>query len=168
MQALYIASVYFHILAALVWLGGMFFLILVVVPWLRRGNRAAAGTLLRDTGRRFRTVGWACLVTLLATGSVNLWLRRVRPVDFTRPEWLESPFGRAVLLKLTLFAVVLVLSAAHDFVIGPRATGAMEADPGGPEALRLRRWASWMGRANALLALALVFLGVVLVRGWPW
>lgn len=167
MQALYVASVFLHILAAVVWVGGMFFLILVVVPWLRRGHRATAGTFLRDTGTRFRTVGWACFALLFATGALNLWLRRVRPGDLLRPEWVGTPFGRAVILKLTLFALVIILSFVHDFVIGPRATRAMETDPGGEEALRLRRAASWMGRLNALLAMALVFLGVVLVRGWP-
>lgn len=167
MRAIYLASVFLHILAAVVWIGGMFFLIMVVVPWLRRGNRATAGAMLRDTGIRFRNVGWACFAVLLATGVLNLWLRRVGFEDLASPEWRSTPFGRALVLKLTLFALVLALSFVHDFVVGPRATRAMEADPGGAEALRLRRAASWMGRLNALLALALVFLGVVLVRGWP-
>jgi len=167
MHALYVASVFLHILAAIIWMGGMFFLILVVVPWLRSGNRQAAGTLLRDTGLRFRTVGWICLGTLLATGTFNLWVRRVRLSDLVAPEWLSTPFGHTVALKLTLFAVVIGLSLVHDFVVGPRATRALQQDPGGAEALRLRRTASWMGRLNALLALVMVYLGVVLVRGWP-
>jgi putative copper export protein len=91
----------------------------------------------------------------------------VRPSSFTDPEWLATPFGRTIVLKLLLFAVVLGISIAHDFHVGPAATAAMRKDPGGPEAVRLRRMASWMGRVNTVLALALVFLGVVLVRGWP-
>lgn len=167
MQALYVTSVFAHILAAVVWLGGMFFLMLVVVPWLRAGNRAQAGAFLRDTGIRFRGVGWACLLTLLATGSLNLWFRRVRLSHLTDPQWLATPFGRAVALKLLLFGVVLAISVIHDFRVGPAATRAMREEPGGPDALRLRRAASWMGRANTVLAVILVFLGVVLVRGWP-
>jgi copper resistance protein D len=167
MQTVYVVSVFLHILSAIVWIGGMFFLILVVVPWLRAGNRAAAGALLRDTGLRFRTVGWVCLATLLATGLLNLWLRRVRPGDLASPEWLATPFGRTVVAKLVLFGLVLAISVVHDFHVGPAATSAMRDDPAGDRALRLRRAASWMGRVNALLALALVFLGVVLVRGWP-
>jgi hypothetical protein len=34
--------------------------------------------------------------------------------------------------------------------------------------LGLRRWASWFGRINLLLALVVVALGVMLVRGRPW
>jgi hypothetical protein len=43
----------------------------------------------------------------------------------------------------------------------------LERDPGSPEAARLRRMASLLGRANALLALALLAIAVALVRGWP-
>lgn len=167
MHALYVTSVFLHVLAAVVWIGGMFFLVLVVVPWLRSGNRAVGSKLLRDTGIRFRNVGWACFAVLLGTGILNLGLRGVGFAHFARPGWLTSPFGRAVLLKIGLFAAVLVVSAIHDFAVGPRATRVMEADPGGPEAVRLRRAASWLGRLNVLLALGLLFLGVVLVRGWP-
>jgi len=63
---------------------------------------------------------------------------------------------------------VLVVSAVHDFSVGPRASVAIQRDPGSPEAERLRRQASLMGRGNVLLALALVAVAVTLVRGSPW
>jgi len=168
MHVLYLVSVWLHILAAITWIGGMFFLVLVVVPWLRRGDRARAAALLRETGTRFRDVGWTCFVVLAVTGTYNLSARGVRLGDLVRPAWLASPFGRAVVLKLVLFLVVLVVSAVHDFVVGPRASDALERDPRSSAAERLRRVASLLGRGNAMLALALVALGVILVRGWPW
>lgn len=168
MPALYLLSVWIHILAAMTWIGGMFFLVLVVVPWLRAGDRANAGAFLRETGQRFRSVGWVCFAILLVTGTFNLYVRGVRLGDFTRAAWLASPFGKSVLLKLGLFALVLLVSAVHDFSVGPRASVAIQDDPKSPEAERLRRQASLMGRGNALLALALVAVAVTLVRGWPW
>jgi len=167
-HVLYLVSVWLHILAATAWIGGMFFLVLVVVPWLRRGGRAGAAAFLRETGERFRSVGWACFAIVLATGSFNLWVRGVRLGDFLSPAWRATPFGRAVLWKLGVFAVVLVVSAYHDFVIGPRATRAIGAEPRSAEAEALRRRASLLGRINAALALVLVALAVILVRGWPW
>ncbi len=167
MRTLYLVSVWVHILAAMVWIGGMFFLVLVVVPWLRAGGRVEAGAFLRETGARFRNVAWACFAVLLVTGAANLWARGVRSDDVLDPAWAASPFGRAVLLKVLVFSLALGVSGIHDFVLGPRATAAIQRAPRSPEADRLRRQASWLGRANVLLALCLVALGVVLVRGWP-
>ena len=166
MHALYLVSVWLHILAATLWIGGMFFLVLVVVPYLRKGDRAKAAALMRDTGGRFRDIGWMCFVTVLLTGTFNLWMRGVRVSSFGDPVWLRSQLGHAVSLKLAVFTVVLVMSAVHDFVIGPRATRAIVADPRSKEAESLRRVASMMGRANVVFALILVALGVLIVRGW--
>lgn len=168
MQGLYVLSVWLHILAATLWIGGMGFLVLVVVPWLRGGGRSVAGLLLRETGPRFRTVGWASFGVLVVTGAFNLWVRGVRLGSFVDPAWLSSSFGKAVVAKLTVFVVVLVVSAHHDFVVGPKATAAIEADPSSAETARLRKLAQRAGRLNALLAIVLVGIAVTLVRGAPW
>lgn len=168
MSTLYFFSVWLHVLAATAWLGGMFFLMLVVVPWLRRGDRASAAKLLAETGVRFRAVGWACFGVVLITGTFNLWVRGVRLHDFGRAEWLASPFGRTVLLKLGVFAVVVALSAVHDFAVGPSAAAEIARAPDSPRAHALRRQASLLGRTTFLLALLLVALGVAVVRGVPW
>ena len=163
----YLISVWLHLLAVMTWIGGMFFVALVIVPSLRRGDRATAAKLLGETGRRFRTVGWACFAVIFLTGCFNLSARGVTMHDFVDPVWLTSPFGKAVAIKLSLFAIVLVLSLVHDYTIGPRAVAELERDPTSLSSERLRRRASMLGRMNAVLALLLVGLGVILVRGWP-
>lgn len=170
MHTLYLLCVWVHILAAMAWMGGIMFLVLVVVPWLRSGAsaRVNGGVFLRETGERFRNVGWVCFGVLLGTGAFNLWVRGVRLSSFAQPEWLSSPFGKSVCVKLVLFALVLCVSAVHDFSIGPRATRAIARDPGSAEADRLRKSASRWGRVNALLGLLLVAVAVTLVRGWPF
>jgi putative copper export protein len=167
-HALYVFSVWLHILAATLWIGGMGFLVLVVVPWLRSDGRQIAGLLLRKTGPRFRTVGWTCFAVLVVTGAFNLWVRGVRLASFADPSWLGSPFGKAVVAKLMLFTLVVLVSAHHDFVVGPKATAAIESDPTSPATTRLRAQAQRAGRLNALFALVLVGIAVTLVRGSPW
>ncbi len=102
-----------------------------------------------------------------------LYLRGVRFSDFAIAGWRASPFGQTVMMKLGVFTAVLATSIAHDFVVGPRAARALasSSEAGAPAlaaATRLRRQASWLGRINAVLALALVALAVMLVRGRPW
>lgn len=158
--------VWLHILAAAVWLGGMVFLALVLVPVVRRPEyREHASRLVHLTGLRFRVVGWVCLGVLAVTGFVNLSYRGIGWAALSNAGFWASPFGTLLGWKLLIVAVVLALSAYHDFRIGPRATVAGQADPRSTAALRLRRRASWMGRLNLLLALAAVALGVLLVRG---
>ena len=167
MQLLYLISVWLHILAATIWLGGMAFLVLVVVPWMRRGDRAAGAAMLRETGTRFSTVSFVCFAVIALTGTFNAAYRGVRFSDLLRAEFVHSPFGSALLLKLGLFLTVLALSAYHDFVIGPRATEALMRAPASREAEHLRRTTGLLGRLNALLALLLYGVAVVLVRGCP-
>ena len=135
---------FLHVLAAITWIGGMLFVALVLVPVVRaQADPALRARLFHEVGVRFRAVGWAALLVLLATGLINLWLR---PYLFTltRFQW-----------KLGLVIVALGLSALHDFVLGPRA-GLPGADP------RLRVWASWLARVNVLVVLIVVILGLAL------
>jgi len=165
MHLVHLASVWLHILAAATWLGTMMFLVVVLVPTLRAtGDDALRARLLAASGARLRALGWVAFAVLLGTGMVNLVARGfdlTDPSDLTWRLWV-GPFGRTFLVKMSAFLVVVVLSAIHDFRIGPRAT---TLPPGSPAALRLRRAATWIGRVNLLLALVIVFCAVVMVRG---
>ncbi|MFQ5795545.1 MAG: hypothetical protein ACE5JP_10915 [Candidatus Bipolaricaulia bacterium] len=73
MHVLYLLSVWLHILAAAIWIGGMVFLALILVPVTRRPeHRGIAVSLIHWTGVRFRWVGWICLGLLLLSGIFNL------------------------------------------------------------------------------------------------
>src|SRR5690606_5444581 len=104
MQTLHFIAILLHILAAIVWIGGMGFLGAVLIPVLRR-SRTAGGQyteLIHRTGTRFRNVGWACLVVLLATGVVNLSRWGVGLERLTSAELWASPWGRILAVKLAL------------------------------------------------------------------
>lgn len=167
MHTWYLLSVFFHIVAATIWVGGTFSIALVVVPFLRTGDRRTAANAMRVMGTRLRDIGWGCFALLAVTGSFNAWVRGVRLSSFGDPIFLGSPFGRAFLAKLGVFAAILAVSAFHDFVLGPRSARLVAGDPASPAAEHARRMASWLGRVNALLALATIAVAVTLVRGLP-
>lgn len=182
---LYQLSVFLHILSAVIWIGGMLFLALVVVPVTRGLPPAERATLFGAVGRRFRAVGWVCIGVLLVTGTINAAYRGVTWENLFAAGLWSSPFGTTLALKLGVVLVMLGLSVYHDFVIGPRsvrvlalAVSAPGACPGGPpspatrpdliaEAGRLRRQASVVGRLEAILALLVLVLAIMLVRGVP-
>lgn len=168
-HAVYILSVWLHVIAASLWIGGMLFLALVLVPALRKlPDRRLAAELVRASGRRFRGAGWAALGVLTATGLVNLDMRGIGIAMMADAAFWRSAFGSVLAVKLALIVAILGLSLVHDFLIGPRASVAMARVPDSSEARRLRRLASWFGRLNLLIALVVAACGVMLVRGRPW
>lgn len=163
-MSLYYLSVTLHLLAAMLWLGGMFFLAIVGAPEIRSLEDSALRTrLFSGLGKRFRAAGWVSVTVLAATGVAILHFRGVlsRQV-LASPYFWSSPTGRALAVKLLLVLTMVVLAAVHDLWLGPAAT---EAEPGTRRAIRLRRGAAWLGRLNAVLGIVLVFVAVRLSRG---
>ena len=160
----YYIGVTIHVLAALVWLGGMFFVGLVGAPLLRSVESAAVRQrLFHELGVRFRAVGWICIVVLVVTGIGNLHFRGLltRSVLGSAAFW-ETVVGHALAVKLASVVVMIAVSAVHDFWLGP-AAGRVEA--GSPAALALRRRAALLARVNAVVGLIVVIAAVRLARG---
>jgi len=145
MRALYLASVWLHILAAMTWVGGMVTFVAAVMPYFRHRPEAERAAFLSWFGPRFESVSWICLAILVLTGTFNLWIRGVQLSDFSRPEWRATAFGQLLQWKLALVALVTVLSATHSRT----GSGAN---------------ARWLGRALLVVGLAIVGVAVSLVR----
>lgn len=162
MSERYVATVALHVLAALVWLGGMMFFA-IVAPVLRRVPDAEArARLFEGIGRRFRAVGWICVGVLLLTGIEQLRLRGWWGWElWSTPGFFGTALGSRLAWKLGLVAVIVAVQAVHDFRLGPRAG---RAEPGSAAAGALRRRAALLARLNAVLAVALVYTAVRLGR----
>lgn len=78
---------------------------------------------------RFRVVGWGCLGLLLLSGIFNVGYRGFGWTDAVTGRLWHGPFGRILGIKLLVVAVILLLSALHDFVIGPQATALLRITP---------------------------------------
>ena len=156
---MYYASVTLHVLAALLWLGGMFFLVVVGAPVLRQVEPPALrAELFRRLGVQFRLIGWIAVAVLLATGLANLQFRGLlHGSALGEPAFWGSAYGRALGVKLGAVTAMVLLSALHDFILGPAAS---RVEAGTPRALALRRWSAWVARVNAILGVVLVIAAV--------
>lgn len=144
--------VWLHILAAAVWIGGMSFFAIVVVPVVRRSGGGAE--LLQTIGRRLRVVGWILLALLVITGAANLRAHGIGWSTLGQREFWSTDFGRALAIKLSLVAAIVAATLLHD-VLSRRAPGST------------RTLTAWSGRIILLLSLGVVFFAVTLVRGLP-
>ena len=162
---LYYASVSVHVLAAMLWLGGMFSLAVVGAPVLRRVEPPALRQrLFEELGRGYRRVGWWAIGVLVLTGVANLhfrgWLRwqgALGDADF----W-QTGVGHALAVKLAAVGTMIVVSVVHDFVLGPAAGRAVA---GSASAVALRRRAALLARLNAAVGVVVVLAAVRLARG---
>jgi putative copper resistance protein D len=153
-HSLYIASLWLHLTAMAVWMGGMVFLAAVVLPGLRQGGPAAVGEFLARATPRLRAVGWTCLAVLGITGWAQL--------DFRGMAWNANA---VIVSKIAIYLAIVAISLLHDFWLGPRASIAMRDAPDSPATARWRRLAMSMGRVTALLGILAVTLGVFIARG---
>lgn len=163
-MSLYYLNVTIHVLAALVWLGGMFFFAAVGAPVLRRIEPPELrARIFRQLGEQFRGVGWGAIAVLLITGTLNLHFHGLlRASVLGDPVFWATRYGHALAWKLGAVAAMLLVSALHDFVFGPAAS---RLRPGSPEALRMRRRAALLARLNAGLGVVVVIAAVRLARG---
>ena len=179
MRSLYLANVTVHVLAAMLWLGGMLFLGAVGAPVLRGVEPPSLrAALFARLGLRFRTVGWAAIGVLVVTGLVNLHFAGVwRGGRWHDPALWSSPYGHTLAVKLAAVLAMIAISAVHDFVHGPAASRliavhdfwlgpmASRLDAGTPAAVRARRRAALLARVNAIVGLVVVIAAVRLARG---
>lgn len=163
MRALYLANVTVHILAAMFWLGGMFFLGVVGAPALRAIEPAAVRQrIFQQLGVRFRSAGWWAIAILLITGTLNLYFRGwLHWSVLGSSDFWTTPVGHALAFKLLGVAAMILVSSIHDFVLGPRAG---RAAPGSPQAISFRTHAAHLARLNALLGVLVVVAAVILAR----
>ena len=96
-----------HLIAAVVGLGGMGFLLLILIPSLGVLSAEQREALSKAVAGRFRWASWSAMTLLLVSGLFNL-----------RRYYWEEPWGRAwkflalkIILSFALFAIVLGLTS---------------------------------------------------------
>lgn len=165
MRTFYLINITLHVLAAMFWLGGMFFLGLIGAPVLRAIDPPSLRQkLFNELGVRFRAAGWIAIALLIATGLGNLQFRgwlHWEGVLGSATFWGTSA-GRVLGLKLAAVTTMVVVSAVHDFALGPAAS---RAEPGSEAAVASRRRAALLARINALVGIVVVVAAVRLARG---
>lgn len=103
-----------HLLAAAAWIGGLVPLA-VLLAVARRRHDFAWASLARDATQRFSMLGFVSVGTLLVTGIVNAWI-----LVGSLHALLVTEYGRLLMFKIALFAVMLAIAATNRFWLTPR------------------------------------------------
>ncbi|HLR76553.1 MAG TPA: DUF4149 domain-containing protein [Balneolaceae bacterium] len=166
MFIIYKTAVFIHIISAIFWLGGILFTAGVLVPATRHKLLSEhRGTFFALVGEKFSRISWVLFVVLIITGIVQL-LARGFTVDYLlSSSFWNSNFGSILGIKLSLFAIVLVISGLHDFWLGPKAVELMNKKPNQNHTRIYQKASRWAGRLNLILGLLILYFAITLVRG---
>jgi putative copper export protein len=120
------------------------------VPAIRVLEGEPRGRAMRELGLRWRPLGYGALLVAGLTGAA-----------LASRDWEHRTAFQAVLwAKVALFACLLVVSYAHNFVLGPR----LQEEIREGREQRSRRPLVVVGWTSYSLTVALPILGVVLQR----
>lgn len=160
--------VWLHLLGAVIWIGGVAFLVLVVGPALKRTTsvreRLRLGLNLEG---RFRAVMWPAVGVVLFTGLFNV----INILYATSLSGGSMPpaFARTLALKIGLVVMMIILQAIDQLVVRPKRIAGLNVLAPEVSALPspLRKWQQRSRRirvAIMVLAVAVVWLGATLTR----
>jgi len=146
-----------HMLATVIWIGGLAALALIVLPAAQRAlepeSRAA---LLEQIQRRLESLGGFSLFLLLATGMFQM---SANP-NFDGYLSTSNAWGQAMLLKHGLFVLMLGVSAAQTWWLLPnirRAALMQKRGKGDPAAIeKMSRQETLLFRINLILSLLIL------------
>ncbi len=153
-----------HLLAAITWIGGMLFILLVLLPVVRPAlDPDSRALLVGRVGTRYGVISVVALIALLVTGYLNGERRSVDWTDLT-----ATTYGSRLLIKLVLVALIVVITAAHTWY-GQRIVRLAEQPPTvkeTPEYLSVRRRlqiiSGSLSAVNLVLNLAVVWIAASL------
>lgn len=165
---MYYLSVWLHILAAAVWVGGLIYTAAVAVPFALSHDVSERQRILRGLARRFRWIGWGSIAVLFITGLGNLTLR-LSPIslgqifngDVFNPAKVENLIAIWLPWKLMLVIVMIGLMAFHDIT----SIQAAKRHHGSPETAPGNRMGSRAAALATLVAVLVLYVSVRLVRG---
>ncbi len=160
-----IAAAYFlHLVATVVWVGGITMLTLIVYPSVRKtlsGDDPLKRTLISEIHRRFSPLAMLSLATLIVTGLSQM---AVNP-NYNGLLKIDNAWAWAILLKHFAFGLMALLGAYSVWGLTPAITRLALLDSrgklSGGELVALRRREERLHRFNFALALIVLALTAV-------
>jgi uncharacterized membrane protein len=152
-----------HIVAVAVWLGPQFFMFLVTVPAVRViEDPAVRLQVMRVIVQRFGWLAWAAMAVIVLSGVSNLF----QEADEFGHLWdTDYRYFQIFSTKMVLVGLMVILTALHTFVIGPKQLRLLEEmRSDSTEAAGLRRVSIIVSSLALLASIAAVYAAALLAN----
>jgi uncharacterized membrane protein len=164
MSSWYALSLFFHVVGLGLWLGGIFFFLVVFAPAVHH-LQPGVGMRTLNYGRfSLEAVSWAGIALLLLSGMINLILRN-QAAGFPQNHF----YAITLSVKLLLFVAMVIHHGLQVFKYGPKIASLTNELPAvsdsWPEPL-LTHWRKWflLLKINAALGPIVTLLGLALIK----
>lgn len=148
-EILSVAFMWFHLTAAIIWLGGIAFILIVALPSAKQVLQGGAGGLMGEITRRFTPMANLSILFLFLSGILLMAIN-----GNLSGELLKGGSGAAMLFKILLF---LLMAGVHFFrgkVLAPRiAKIQSDSEKAGLQKLSLNL--VWLNLGSGLMVLLL-------------
>lgn len=145
-----------HLVAMILWIGGLFSLAVLLPPILRSLGAVEGNRVLASVAPRFSTLATLSVQALVLTGLYQTWAQVGEPRVLT-----ATGYGRTLLVKLALVVPLIALGAVNRALIVPRLQRLSGGGEGAGEGDRERARAS--GRSLRRLVWGETALGVAVL-----
>ncbi len=143
-------SIFIHILAGVTWVGGIIYMVLVLLPSLGTIEPASAGALMGGLSKRFTRVAWTSIILLILTGGMQIQPGTL--FDFS------SQYGTFLTIKLSSALIMILVALYITFSLFPKVRKLAPAPGEEPSA----EFISLQGRIPMLVKIN-VILGILVI-----
>ncbi|RHX93265.1 copper resistance protein CopD [Leptospira yasudae] len=159
--SVYFILLFFHISAAIFWIGGMLSFVFLFRPVLKKPDYVSVKiNLFYEFALQFRKVAYYLFSVSFLSGAGILFWKGYRLTDLSF--LFQNPLS-IISLKIFLFCILVISSVFHDFFLGPLTQRLIHEDPVLWE--KYRRQAAFFGRINLLISVLIAVLGILFSRG---
>ena len=146
---------FLHLLATVVWIGGLIYINLVLMPSLTAIDPPQRGKLSGAVAKRFTILAWCAVIILLITG----YLKTPSGMLFN----ISNTSAVALTIKHILVLVMIAIGLLVTFVTAPKmkSLAPEPGEPPPPEFLKAQKQLSTLALTNMILGI-LVLLSVAI------
>lgn len=155
-------SLFFHISATVIWIGGILLTLILVWPEVNRTlkDQPQLYLMLQRLRKRFSVYGNLALVVLIVTGMFQM----AADTNYDGLMQFNNEWSRIILLKHLAVVGMIITGLVMQFSVSPaleRATLLAEHGKNDPAAwAKLRRREIWLTRINAVLGVLILAFSV--------
>lgn len=148
---------FFHLLATAVWIGGMFYMDLILMPSLAKIDPGESGKLMGIIAKKFTITAWSAIIILIITGILKT------PADMyfdTSDEYEIYLFIKHVLVILTIIVGLII---TFVYVPGLKANSPKPGEMPSAEFISYTKKIEHLSRTNLILGIL-----ILIFAAWLW